>query len=169
MKKFSVVFLLVAVFAVSGCGKIAGIPSSMAGSKLTEDQKFTLKTPDGSVLSLAQVLSQKKAVLINFWATWCGYCIEEMPSLVKLQAEHEANGFTVIGVDSGESASQVAAFVKKHSLNFPVVLDEDMSVSQRYALVGIPTSFLVTSDGTIVGEYSGFTPKLVSDVEKSLS
>ena len=169
MKRSLGMILLAAALAMSGCGRVAGIPTSMAGSALTEAQKFTLKTPDGSLLSLPQVLSQKKAVLINFWATWCGYCVEEMPDLVKLQAKNESKGFTVLAVNSGESASQVAAFVKKHGINFPVVLDEDMVVSQSYGLVGIPTSFLVTSDGKIAGEYSGFTPKLVADVEKSVS
>jgi len=154
---------------MSGCGRVAGIPSSMDGSLLTEEQKFTLKTPDGSVVSLAQVLPQKKSVLLNFWATWCPYCVEEMPELVKLHAQHEAAGFTVIAVNVGESASQAAAFIKKHHLNFPVVLDENMSVSERYGLVGLPTSFLIGTDGKVIGQYTGYTPKLVSDVEKSLS
>ena len=153
---------------LGGCGRVAGIPSSISGSMLTEEQKFTLKTPDGSILSLAQVLSQKKSVLVNFWATWCTYCVEEMPDLVKLQTKHEAEGFTVIAVNAGESASQAGAWAKKHGLNFPVALDEQMTVSQSYGLVGIPTSFLITSDGKIVGQYSGFTPKLVSDVERTL-
>ena len=168
MKSFSWVFLLAAVLALNGCGRVAGIPSSMAGFPLTEEQKFTLKTPAGPTLSLAQVLTQKKSVLINFWATWCPYCVEEMSDLVKLQAKHESQGFTVIAVNSGESASQAAAFMKKHGLNFPVVLDEDMAVSQHYGLVGLPTSYLVSADGTVIGQYTGFTPRLVADVEKSL-
>ena len=166
MKKIYGVFLA-AVF-LSGCARVAGIPSSMAGSMLTEEQKFTLKTPDGSELSLAQTLTQKKLVLVNFWATWCGYCVEEMPDLVKLQAKNEAKGFTVIAVNAGESASQAGAWAKKHGLNFPVVLDTDMTVAQHYGLVGIPTSFLISADGKIIGQYSGFTAKLVSDVEKGL-
>ena len=167
MKKFLAVFF--SVLFLTGCGRVAGIPGSMSGSMLTEDQKFTLKTTDGDVLSLAQVLTQKKAVLVNFWATWCSYCVEEMPDLVKLQAKNEARGFTVIAVNSGESAGQAGGWAKKHGLNFPVVLDEDMSVSQHYGLVGIPTSFLITSDGKVVDQYSGFTPKLVLDVERTLS
>ena len=167
MKRYAAVIL--AVFTLSGCGRVAGIPSSLSGSELTEGQKFTLKTPDGSMLSLAQVLSQKKSVLVNFWATWCSYCVEEMPDLVKLQAKNEPRGFTVLGVNAGENASQAAAFIRKHGINFPVVLDEDMAVSQQYNLIGLPTSFLISSDGKIIGQYTGFTPSLVSDVEKSLA
>ena len=167
MKRYAAVLL--AVLALSGCGRVAGVPSSMAGSTLTEGQKFTLKTPDGSMLSLAQVLSQKKSVLVNFWATWCAYCVEEMPDLVNLQTKNEPRGFTVIAVNAGESASQAAAFMKKHGINFPVVLDEDMAVSQQFNLVGIPTSYLISSAGKVIGQYTGFTSNLVSDVEKSLA
>ncbi len=167
MKRFAAVLL--AVLVLSGCGRVAGIPANLTGGELTVAQKFTLKQPDGNVLSLAQVLSQKKVVLINFWATWCTYCVEEMPDLVKLQAQYESKGFQIIAVNAGESAEQAAAFAKKVGLNFPVVLDEDMAVSQAYNLVGIPTSFLISSDGKVIGQYSSFTSKLVSDVEKSLA
>ena len=160
--------VLFGAMLLGGCGRMIGIPSSMIGQTLTEEQKFTLKKPDGGVLSLAQLLSQKKLVLLNFWATWCTYCVEEMPDLVKLQNEHAPEGFTVLAVNAGESAAQASAFAKKMGLNFPVVLDEDMSVAQRYGLVGIPTSFLISSDGKVIGQYSGFTPKLVSDAEKNL-
>lgn len=166
--KRSIVVLL-SFFALSGCGRVAGIPSSMVGSTLTEEQKFTLKSTDGSLVSLAQLLSQKKSVLVNFWATWCTYCVEEMPDLVKLQTKHEAKGFTVLAVNEGESASQAVAFVKKRGLNFPVVVDEDMAVGQSYGLVGIPTSILLSSEGKVIGQYTGFTPQLVSDVEKSVA
>ncbi len=168
MKKHNWAVLFASALILAGCGRVAGIPSSMAGAALTEEQKFTLKTPDGSVLSLAQVLSQKKSVLVNFWATWCSYCVEEMPDLVKLQTKNESRGFTIIGVNAGESASQAAAFMRKHGINFPIALDEDMAVSQRYNLVGLPTSILISSDGKIIGQYTGYTPSLVSDVEKSL-
>ena len=157
------------LFLITGCGRVVGIPSSGAVSgQLTEEQKFTLKKTDGTVVSLAQLLGQKKLVLLNFWATWCTYCVEEMPDLVDLQNRHQSNGFTVLAVNVGESVSQASAFEKKHGLNFPVVLDEDMAVSQKYGLVGIPVSYLVDSQGIVIGEYHGFTPKLVSDVEKNL-
>lgn len=171
MRKRSAVLASAVLFgtlAVAGCGRVAGIPGTLEGTVLTEAQKFTLKTPEGQALSLAQLLAQKKLVLINFWATWCGYCVEEMPDLIKLQAKHEANGFTVVAVNAGESASQASSFAKKAGLNFPVALDEDMAVSQSYGLVGIPTTFLVNAEGKVLGQYNSFTPELVSDVENNL-
>lgn len=167
MKRLAAVLLV--ALALAGCGRVSGIPSSLTGGTLTEAQRFILKTPEGNVLSLPQTLAQKKSVLLNFWATWCAYCVEEMPDLVRLQSRLEAKGFAVIAVNAGESAGQAAAFAKKMGLNFPVALDEDMAVAQAYRLVGIPTSFLISSDGRILGQYNGFTPGLVSDVEESLA
>jgi len=163
--------LIVAVmFFSAGCGRVTGIPmGSAVSSELTPIQKFTLKNLDGGVTDLSQVLTQKKLVLLNFWATWCTYCVEEMPGLIKLQARHGSDGFTVIAVNVGESAGQASVFAKKMGLNFPVVLDEDNAVAQSFGLVGIPVSYLVSSDGKVLGEYHGFTPKLLSDVEKSLN
>lgn len=172
MKRFFSALLgaaaLTGALSLTGCGRVAGVPGSLAGTTLTEQQKFTLKTPDGQVVSLAQVLTQKKLVLVNFWATWCGYCVEEMPDLVKLQTKHEGRGFTVLAVNAGESASQALSFMKKSGLNFPVVLDEDMAVAQAYGLVGIPTTFLVNSEAKVIGQYNSFTPALASDVENNL-
>jgi peroxiredoxin len=168
MKRF--LSLMVGVTLLwAGCGRVTGIPmGSSVGAELTSDQKFTLKNMDGTVTDLSQVLTQKKLVLLNFWATWCTYCVEEMPDLIKLQSQYEANGFTVLAVNVGESAEQASAFAKKLGLNFPVVLDEDSAVSRSFGLVGVPVSYLVSSDGKILGEYHGFIPKLVSDVKKNL-
>ena len=166
MKRWAAVLAL--VFLTAGCGRVVGIPSGGVSDRLTEEQKFTLKNTDGTVLSLPQLLTQKKLVLLNFWATWCTYCVEEMPDLVKLQSDQQSKGFTVLAINVGESAAQASNFEKKNGLNFPVVLDEDMAVSQKYGLVGIPVSYLVDSQGNVIGEYHGFTSQLVSDVEKNL-
>jgi thiol-disulfide isomerase/thioredoxin len=151
---------------LTGCGRVTGMSMrSAVGSELTEAQKFSLKNLEGGVTDLSQVLTQKKLVLIDFWASWCGYCVEEMPDLIKLQAR----GFTVLAVNVGETARQAASFKKKFKLNFPIVLDEDNAVARNYGVVGIPVSYLVSPDGKVLGEYHEFTPKLISDVEKSLS
>ena len=171
MRKFAAVFLIGSlVLSAAGCSGSRGSGSSTAsvGSELKPTQRFTLMNLDHEAVSLDQLLSKNKAVLINFWATWCTFCVEEMPDLVKLQSRLEAQGFTVLGVDVGESAEQASAFVKKMGINFPIVLDEDNTVAQNYGLVGIPVSYLVRSDGKMLGEYHGFSNKLVSDVEDSL-
>ena len=168
-------FLIVSCFLISlsatGCwGPVTGVGvSSSVGKDLTPEQRFTLKNIQDEAVSLDQVLTQHKAVLIDFWATWCGYCVEEMPALIKLHEKNQARGFTVLAVNVGESKEQADLFAKKMNLPFPVVLDEDSSVSQKYGVVGIPTSLLVNSQGRILGEYHAYTKQLESDVEKALS
>ena len=162
--------LMPALIFLAGCSGLSGPGSgaSSIGPELKQTQRFTLKNPAGETVSLDQLLSKHKSVLLNFWATWCSYCVEEMPDLVKLQARLQDKGFTVLAVDVGESAGQASAFAKKMGLNFPVVLDEDNTVAQNYGLVGIPVSYLIASDGKVLGEYHGFSRQLVTDVEDSL-
>lgn len=168
MKRRSWFFLVMTALFLAGCGRVAGIPADFTGSVLTEEQKFTLKSPEGGAVSLGQLLSQKKLVLVNFWATWCAYCVEEMPDLVRLQEKYGPKGLQIVAVNAGESAEQAAGFAKKAGLNFPVALDEDMAVATKFNLVGIPTTLLIDSEGKVIGQYSSFTAKLVSDVENHL-
>jgi peroxiredoxin len=141
--------------------------SSKAGSELTQSQRFTLKDIKGEAVSLDQVLSKNKAVLIDFWATWCGFCVEAMPELVKLQDKYQTSGFTVLAVNVGESLNQVVGFAEKMKLNFPVLLDEDMSVSRQYGIVGLPTTLLINAQGQVLGEYHEGS-RFESDIEKAL-
>lgn len=152
------VFLL-----VSGC-----TAQESRGPQLPESHKFTLTNLQGEEVSLDGLLGQNKAVLINFWATWCPPCLEEIPDLIRLHEEYKDNSFTVLGVDVGESHAKVSRFVEKMGINYPVVLDEDMDVTRQYGVVGIPTTLLVDSEGRVLGQYHGFTRRLVADVEKAL-
>ena len=133
-----------------------------------EPYLFTLKNLEGADMSLGSLLKEKKAVLINFWATWCPPCREEIPNLITLQDQYRDSGFTILGVDVGESKAKVSNFVKKFGINYPVVLDSQMAVAMRYNVVGIPTSILVNSEGKILGQYHAYTTKMVADIEKAL-
>ena len=73
-----------------------------------------------------------------------------------------------MAVNVGESKEQAAAFAGKMKTNFPIVLDEDLTVSQKYGVVGIPLSLLVNSKGQVLGEYHGYARTLEADVEKAL-
>ena len=173
MKDFRIfilgIFSITTLAFLSGCSGMSGESARTMGDTLTKEQHFTLKNLKDESVSLDQVLAQNKAVLIDFWATWCGYCVEAMPDLVQLHKENQSRGFTVLGVNIGESREPVAHFVEKMKIPFPVALDEEATVSQAYGIVGIPTTVLVRSDGKILGEYHSFTNKLKADVEKALS
>ena len=139
-----------------------------ASGELQASQKFTLNNLRNEPVSLDALLKQNKAVLINFWATWCPPCREEIPDLINLQKKFKDKSFTILGVDAGESQTKVLNFAEKIGINYPVVLDSDMAVAEHYSVVGIPTSFLVSSEGKILGEYHAYTRELVVDIEKVL-
>jgi thiol-disulfide isomerase/thioredoxin len=91
---------------------------------------------------------QGKVVLIDFWATWCSGCVEELPAVQKLYEKYKDQGFMVIGVHSKQGGDKAEASLKEHKVTFPVVVDDDTSVN-RYAVSGWPTYFLVDRQGKV--------------------
>lgn len=154
-----------ALLMMTGCMKDSGARPSGTDSALS----FSLQDIKGQTVSLDVALKNNKAVLLNFWATWCPPCREEIPELIRLQNEYGKSGFTVLGIDVGESPAKVSTFMNKMGMNYPVLLDRDQAVAARYRIVGIPTSYLVSSEGKIIGEYHAATPDLFADVKKALN
>ena len=161
-------FLCASLLLSVGCGGATATYSEQSGDKLAPEQMFTLKDLSGKDVSLKEELAKNKAVLINFWATWCPPCREEIPDLVRLHEQYQGQSFEVLGVNLGESNKKASSFAQKMSINYPVLLDSDEEAATDYGIVGIPTSLLVKSDGTIVGEYHSASKKLFTDVENSL-
>ncbi len=145
-----------------------GVETAHAERKLAADRMFTLKDLDGKDVSLAAELKTHKAVLINFWATWCDGCRHEIPDLIRLQDMYKDKGFTIISVDLAESQKKLVSFAKKWKINYPILRDADQSVFYGYEFTGIPSSLLVASDGTVLGEYHSAEENLFADVEKAL-
>lgn len=165
MKRSNIVTIACLSVALFVVGCVGQSPSANSG----ELKDFTLNDLSGQKVNFKQLVSSKKAVLLNFWATWCPPCREEIPGLVSLQKKYEAEGFTVLGVSIGESHKKVSNFAKKMGMNYPVLLDSDQKVGESYQIVGIPTSYLYDSTGALVGEYHAYTPELVADIQKTLS
>jgi thiol-disulfide isomerase/thioredoxin len=114
---------------------------------------FTLPATDGRQVSLRQY--QGKVVFLNFWATWCIPCREEMPSLERLHQTYQAQDLVILSIDLKESADQVKAFFQKHGLSFPALLDQDGSVFRDYLVAGMPTTYLIGRDGTMLARGVG--------------
>ena len=113
--------------------------------KLAED--FTLPLVGGDKLRLSA--QRGKVVLINFWATWCPPCREEMPTLERLaQARQEAIQVLGVNLDTVNPA-KVRAFVRELGISFPILLDPDLGVGKAYRVRGLPTSFVVDRDGVV--------------------
>lgn len=114
---------------------------------------FELATADGKRVSLAALRGQ--VVLLNFWATWCPPCREEMPSMERLHQEFKAQGLAVLAVNIQESPKQVARFMRDFRLTFPALLDVDATIAGRYGVRGLPSTYLIDRTGRVVGQVVG--------------
>jgi len=110
---------------------------------------FALPSLDGQTVRLSD-FREKKAIFLNFWATWCIPCRQEMPTMDKTYQEYKSQGLEILAVslDAG-SKSVVKNFMQELKLDFPVLLDPDMEVLRLYRMVGIPASFLIDKQGIV--------------------
>jgi cytochrome c biogenesis protein CcmG/thiol:disulfide interchange protein DsbE len=137
--------LAVAAVAEAGESLFEAMGMSKIPSKAAPD--FTLPTAEGKQVSLRDY--RGKVVFLNFWATWCIPCREEMPALERLHQVYQTQGLAVVSVDLKESAEQVQAFFQKHGLSFPALLDQSGSVFRDYLVAGMPTTYLIGRDGML--------------------
>ena len=114
---------------------------------------FALPTVEGQTVTLSALRGQ--AVLLNFWATWCPPCREEMPSIERLHQELKDQGLVILAVDVDESPKLVAKFMKDFRLTFPALIDSGSRVSSQYGVGGLPTTILIDGRGRVVGAALG--------------
>jgi thiol-disulfide isomerase/thioredoxin len=107
-----------------------------------------LETLDGDTLALGRLKGH--AVLINFWATWCAWCKYELPALQAVHEKYQNKGLIVVGVDVEEPRSLVEAYVHRYGVSFPIVLDMEGFTAEAYRIHGLPMTYFVDRDGTIV-------------------
>jgi thiol-disulfide isomerase/thioredoxin len=112
---------------------------------------FSLDTLDGRRVSLAGW--KGRPVLINFWATWCPPCREEMPLLEQVAKRYP--NLVVAGVNAGESQDLVAPFVDEFGITFPILLDSAEDVTNRYFVHSFPATFFVDADGVLRAQHIG--------------
>lgn len=108
---------------------------------------FTLKSRSGENVRLAELSGD--VILLNFWASWCGPCRQEMPALQKLQDKYEDLGFTVLGVNVEEDASGADAYLKDVPVSFPILFDPDNTVTKAYDVKAMPTTVIIDRDGNM--------------------
>jgi peroxiredoxin len=107
---------------------------------------FSVATPDGGTIRLADL--KGKVVFLNFWATWCEPCLEEMPAMERLARAYRDRGLVVLALSADrEGASVVKPFLKRHALTFPVGLDPDQSVARLYRVWALPSTFILDRTG----------------------
>jgi peroxiredoxin len=114
---------------------------------------FTLQNLSGQSIRLGDLRGH--TVLINFWATWCNYCLQEMPTIEKYYERYFSN-LVVLGVEVGDSAEEVRAFVTKNGFKFNILRDPDSRVFEKYRLDSFPVTFLVDPKGTVLIKHLGY-------------
>jgi peroxiredoxin len=127
-----------------------GGPAMLAGAPAVS---YAIPRVGGGTDSLAA--HRGAIVLMNFWATWCPPCKEEMPALEQLYRFDRGRGLVVLGIDQGESAATAGAFAKAHGVTFPILVDADQQYASSYVAVGLPTTVIVGRDGHIVKGIDG--------------
>ena len=149
------------------------LPAVLSAPVQSAAVKPPLAVPQGTTgknLSLSAL--KGKVVFLNFWATWCGPCRAEMPSMEVLYGRYKEKGLEIFAVNCGEEQEQVLAFMKNNGLSFPAALDSDGKVSKSYGIQAIPTSFIIDREGKIivrlVGSIDWDTPKIRTALERLL-
>ena len=115
---------------------------------------FTFPDLNGRNISLSDY--KGKVVLVNVWATWCGPCVYEMPSMERLYKEFRGQNFEILAVSIDAGGKDIVApFMKKHNLTFPALLDPKGTIKTLYGVTGIPESYIIDKQGTLIGKVIG--------------
>ena len=150
--------ILSLVILLAGCGG----QNSLMGKPAPD---FQLTGLDGQPVSLSDL--KGSPVLINFWATWCPYCVEEMPYLQQIYEKWQLMGLVLLAINIGESSSDVEKFMQSQGLSLPVLLDSAGEIAKQYGIRGIPATFFIDSDG-IVQEVQVGAFQSAAEIEEGL-
>jgi len=132
---------------------------------------FVLTDLSGERVSLASLSS--KVVLLNFWATWCIPCRTEMPGMERLWQQYHDRGLAIVAVSVDDGGKKrITKFIRRLKLSYPILLDPQSEVADRYEVSGLPASYLIDGEGRLIGRLVGSrewdSPEAVSLIEQLL-
>ena len=142
------------VAALTAAALLAGSPAHTAAPAAAPD--FSLPARDGSAVRLSELRGQ--VVMINFWATWCGPCRQEMPLLEQIHARSEPLGFTLLGVNVEPDSAPAQAWLKGVPVSFPILFDRENAVSAQFGVEAMPSSVLIDREGRVRHVHRGYKP-----------
>ena len=144
-------------------GRAPGTESALVGKPAPD---FELELLGGSRFRLAQ--SKGKVVILDFWATWCGPCLQAMPQVERVADEFRDRGVQLIAVNLQEEPKQISSMLERHKLQPTVALDRDGAVAEKYAANAIPQTVIIDRDGTVARLYVGGGPHLGDQLRDAL-
>jgi len=142
------------VFAALATALLVALPAS--GTMNSPAPQFSLSARGGSTISLAQYKGQ--VVMLNFWASWCGPCRQEMPLLQDIYRKYNKLGFTLIGVNVEPDSKAAEKMLTEVPVSFPVIYDKDSTVSKEYDVSGMPSTVIIDRKGNIRMLHRGYKP-----------
>ncbi|MCP3867010.1 MAG: TlpA family protein disulfide reductase [Gammaproteobacteria bacterium] len=141
---------LISLFALSAYAALQSL-TPVPGSPMAPD--FDLIDLDEQHHTLNSF--QGKPVIVNFWATWCPPCREEMPSMERAWQQLETEGIAMIGINVGENFDQVFGFTGEYDVSFPLLLDTDGKATEQWPIRGLPTTYILNPDGKVIYQAVG--------------
>ena len=150
MRILTVIIILTCLLIPMSCGKnpvLSDFQEASSTNKWSNSNNFTLNDLNGLPVALNNYSGQ--VILVVFWATWCGYCVAEIPTIKALQTEFAAKPFKILAVDDMESQSVVQSFCTTNGITYTVLLDTTGAVLQQYNVTGIPTCVIFDKFGNI--------------------
>ncbi len=148
-----------ALAALAAAGSPARADDAPRAERRENAPAFRARPVDGAAFDLAAARAHGP-VLVDFWATWCKPCLASLPAVRALHERWAERGLTVVGVsiDGPRNFARVRPFAQRLGLGYPIVLDEDGSLQQRFRVGAVPTSVLIDADGRIVRVHTGWAP-----------
>lgn len=173
IRKDSVLFLCVlfSLFFIAGCENIGGLGKAKRMEIGKPAPDFVLQDASGKTWQLS---SQKgKVVFVNFWATWCKPCRDEMPSMEALNKAMAGKPFQMLSIVFNDDLKMAESFARRLGATFPVLANPGPELTEAYMITGVPETFLVDADGILqhkfIGPYNWNTPEMRNLVLKLFS
>ena len=142
--------------------------SPMAGAEAINvpAPDFTLESRSGENLRLED--HRGEVVMLNFWASWCGPCRQEMPLMDELYSQYKDLGFTILAVNVDENREEAHRFLDKVPVNYPILYDPEGSVSELYEVQAMPTTVMIDRDGNARYLHYGYQPGYEDEYEQQI-